>query len=89
MITKQRMLSIRKWAASATKILLWEFTLLPTLIIIGWKLYRRTNKQHKKAVKVREVDVMKHKLCLHGLEVKNQAQLLNLAKGCCLAVPSR
>ena len=23
---------------------------------------------------------MKHKLCLHGLEVKNQAQLLNLAK---------
>lgn len=23
---------------------------------------------------------MKHKLCLHGLEVKNQAQLINLAK---------
>ena len=32
------------------------------------------------SVKVREVDDMKHKLCLHGLEVKNQAQLLNLAK---------
>ena len=35
----------RKWAASATKILLWEFTLLPTPIIIGWKLCRRTNKR--------------------------------------------
>ena len=44
-ISMRHMQSTRKWAASATKILLWEFTLLPTPIIIGWKLYRRTNKR--------------------------------------------
>ena len=32
------MLSIRKWAAFATKIPLWVFTLLLIRIIIGWRL---------------------------------------------------
>lgn len=79
MITKQRMLSISKWAASATKILLWEFTLLPTLIIIGWKLYRRTNKRIKKRQgpggRCHETQAVSA-----WTGSKKQAQLLNLAK---------
>lgn len=35
--------NIKKWAVSHTKILVWEFILLQTLMDIGWKLFRLEN----------------------------------------------